>query len=307
MKKTHPLIDFHNSTWHTIEGTRIVDINYVMQWMCAVYPFHRQSCENPEFNVVSESNRCMVSTITLQCKTCKAMFSGKTENPNQDQQIRRSCVWATITSGETHAHAEEFLAHIGIPFMCFEAFEKTEHAMYDIVKHRAEESMVRAIEEEKSLCTEFDELGVPCTRAYLDGSWPIRSYGNKYQSRSGAAVVLGGHTGKVIHADSRNTFCIQCFINKRDNKVKEHKCFVNYIGSAGSMEPDILVHGFNQIFKQGLKVRTVIGDGDSTVFDQLKDKCVYGEELQKSNCKNHTLKNLKKHLHVVSAQLTIQT
>lgn len=251
------------------------------------------------FVPIKETAVCMVSTITLQCTACGMCFRGTTENPRNKQQIRKSCVWATLVSGETYAHTEEFLAHLGVPFMCFEAFSSTEVAMYDVVEAEAKSSMERAITEEKQSVDE-DQYGIPSTIAYIDGSWPIRSYGNKYSSRSGAAVIFGHESKKILYCGTKNTFCIQCYINERDNKNKEHRCFANYSGSAGSIEPAILVDGFRWLAERGLKIRMVVGDGDSNVFDCLKDQVDYGEELQKANCKNHAIKNLKKHLHTVN-------
>lgn len=238
--------------------------------------------------------------MTVECAECGATFTGTTESPMKQLQIRNSCVWATLVSGETYSHSEEFFAHLGVPFMCQEAFSKTELDMQEIVSEEADKSIDRAIDEEKAQTEFTDEEGLKCTTAFIDGSWPVRSYGNRYTSRSGAAVIFGKETKKIIHADTRNTFCIQCYVNTKQGKSKEHRCFLNHSGSAGSIEPEILVDGFIKLLRKGLKIRTVVGDGDSNVFDQLKDRVPYGEELEKANCKNHTIKNLKKHLHTVS-------
>lgn len=114
------------------------------------------------------------------------------------------------------------------------------------------------------------------------------------------AVLIGEKTGKVLFGDTLNTFCIQCMINERDKKDKPHTCYKNYAGTPGSMEPSISVRGVNHLYKAGIKFSTIIGDRDSNVFDAIVDNCPYGEELSKADCVNHTLKNVKKGLFVVS-------
>lgn len=158
----------------------MIDVNYLLRWVVALTNSHQNECELPQFTLVDEKFNAMVSTIYLQCKTCNVVFKGKTEEPSNPGGLRKSVVCAVVTSGETHAHAEEFFALMGSPFMCFKSFLKTEHDMFDIVKDMAEGSMERAIEEEKSQADVFDENGTACTKIYLDGSWPKRSYGGKY-------------------------------------------------------------------------------------------------------------------------------
>uniref|UniRef100_A0A8D8NU20 (northern house mosquito) hypothetical protein n=1 Tax=Culex pipiens TaxID=7175 RepID=A0A8D8NU20_CULPI len=238
----------------------------------------------------------MLSIFLVRCKTCGKRFTVRTENPEHKDSIRKSAVWATIAAGETHSHSEEFLAHMNIPFMCFSAFESTEHCIYDIVQPLSAKIMEEAIEEEKKLAKFHDEDGTPSTTVIVDGSWPVRSYGSKYSSRSGAAVIFGIETRKVLYADTRNTFCIQCYYNDKNGVNKKHKCFVNYSGSPGSMEVDVLLSGLNHMEMLGLKAKVVCGDDDSSAFDNIKDRLRYGEDVRKAQCINHKLKNFKKKL-----------
>lgn len=168
-----------DKSWVSIEGNRMVDVDYLLRWVLALTNKHKEDCDQPNFSLVEEKFSCMVSTIFLLCKTCNNIFKGKTENPTNPGSLRRSTVWSVVTSGETHAHAEEFFALMGSPFMCFSSFIKTEHEMYDKVEEMAQKSMEQAIEEEKILADEHDENGTAYTKVFLDGSWPKRSYSGK--------------------------------------------------------------------------------------------------------------------------------
>lgn len=289
-----------DADWNPVNGNRIIEPDYFLRCIFGLVNNHLETCPKPNFVLESESYKAMLSIFLVRCKTCGKRFTVRTENPEHKDSIRKSAVWATIAAGETHSHSEEFLAHMNIPFMCFSAFEATEHCIYDIVQPLSAKIMEEAIEEEKKLAKFHDEDGTPSTTVIVDGSWPVRSYGSKYSSRSGAAVIFGIETRKVLYADTRNTFCIQCYYNDKNGVDKKHKCFVNYSGSPGSMEVDVLLSGLNYMEMLGLKAKVVCGDDDSSAFDNIKDRLRYDEDVRKAQCINHKLKNFKKKLIAVS-------
>lgn len=118
--------------------------------------------------------------------------------------------------------------------------------------------------------------------------------------------MIGEKSGKVLYGDSKNTFCIQCYHNEKNQKNTDHRCFKNYAGSVGSIESAVVCEGINHLYGHGLKFSTIISDRDSNVFDDLVNNCEYGEELEKADCMNHALKNLKKGLLAVSYQYVLQ-
>lgn len=61
---------------------------------------------------------------------------------------------------------------------------------------------------------------------------------------------------------------------------KEHLCFKNWSGSANSMEPDIIVEGFNSsILMHNVRYKKFIADGVSAVFNRIKEKVDYGSQV----------------------------
>lgn len=67
------------------------------------------------------------------------------------------------------------------------------------------------------------------------------------------------------------------------------------------MEAAILVEGFQKSEEMhGLRYLAFIGDGDSSVFAQLKEKVPYGGFIKKFECKNHVIKNYTNALYKVS-------
>lgn len=52
--------------------------------------------------------------------------------------------------------------------------------------------------------------GTPLITVICDGSWPKRSYRNNYNSLSGAAIIVGYETKKVLFLGVRNKYCRIC-------------------------------------------------------------------------------------------------
>lgn len=80
---------------------------------------------------------------------------------------------------------------------------------YEILKEIAEESMKNAGIEEKEFAIKQGQLheGMPFIYNVTDGSWTKRSYGTNYSSPSGLGVIIGCHTGKVLHVGIKNNYC----------------------------------------------------------------------------------------------------
>lgn len=67
------------------------------------------------------------------------------------------------------------------------------------------------------------------------------------------------------------------------------------------MEADIVVEGFKKSEEMhGLQYLSFIGDGDSSVYANLRKNVSYGQKITKIECKNHVVKNYTSALHKVS-------
>lgn len=79
----------------------------------------------------------------------------------------------------------------------------------------------------------------------------------------------------------RNKYCSICArAENKDEIAKHHICFKNWSGSSSSMEQDIIVEGFNSSLEtHSLKYKKIIADGDSSVFNKIKEKVSYSLEV----------------------------
>ncbi|EZA47269.1 hypothetical protein X777_16541 [Ooceraea biroi] len=169
--------------------------------------------------------------------------------------------------------------------------------------------MKMAGEEEKQLAIERNETinGIPYITVVADGSWGKRSYGSAYDSLSGVGAIIGYRTRKVLFIGIRNKYCAPCdMAERRGLQVRKHKCYKNFDRNASStsMESDAIAEGFNSSLEMhGLIYKTVIADGDSSVYQSIMNNAPYREMhvmVRKIECTNHLLRNLCKKLKAVA-------
>lgn len=289
------IADNVDEAWNRLKRNRVVDLDYVLRWSLTFGAKHGSTCKAANFVLVNELNASMVSTVTFECTTCGRLFQGKTEDPRQEHQIRRSLVVGTLLSGGTHATTGELLAASDVPWISFKTFLKDEEDLDVILEEYHTASTITAIEEEKSMVPSDGELSK--TTVFVDGCYGTRSYNNKYRSTSGGAVIIGEKSKKILYGHTKSSYCLRCLLNERRGEpVKHHICYKNFDGPAGRMEPKIIVEGLNYMYELGLKATIIVGDGDCNSFDAAKDGTVYGEEIEKQNCRKHATRNLRKHL-----------
>lgn len=112
-------------------------------------------------------------------------------------------------------------------------------------------------------------------------------------------VVIGAATKKILFLGVRNKFCYICTKSKTaQEEIPHHECFVNYTGPSTGMESNVIVEAFRQSEKEyGLVYKYYIGDGDSSVFARIQEKCRYGRFVTKVECANHMTRCLSDNLH----------
>lgn len=143
---------------------------------------------------------------------------------------------------------------------------------------------------------QVDSDGIPFTDIIVDGQWSKRSYNNKGTANTGSAVGLGALSGKPLFVGVRNKVCYIC----QTQPQKEHDCFKNWDGTSSAMETDIILEGFrNSILMHRLRYRRLVGDGDSSVYQAIKDSYMTGNyftTVQKIQCYLHAIRCMNRNL-----------
>jgi len=224
------------------------------------------------------------------------------EPTKSDQlDINTAAVATTITAGIGYSSLEEICTGMNISCMSEKTYIKYRENIIDDYEKTAMQNMKKAAEEEKQLALEKNETinGIPYITVVSDGSWMKRSYGSNYDSPCGVGAIIGYNTKKILFVGIRNKYCAICDVAERKScEPKAHKCYKNFDSNASStrMESDAIVEGFkNSLEMHGLIYKTVVADGDSNVYQSIKNNNPYREQMimvQKIECTNHLLRNL---------------
>ncbi|GFY10033.1 uncharacterized protein TNCV_3699932 [Trichonephila clavipes] len=132
-----------------------------------------------------------------------------------------------------------------------------------------------------------------------DGSWLTR--GHTSNIRVGCVIDL--LTGFVIDYEVMSKRCGECeqtkFVLEEDSaefriwyEGHQDVCSATHVGSSGAMEVNAAVKLWERSESIGFRYTTLLSDGDSKSFLELKERNVYGSETQikKEECINHVSK-----------------
>lgn len=259
--------------------------------------------------MLQENYQALFSTLWFKCNVCSTLFKVASEKPAPKPMLRRAMVWGTLCSGGTFSYTKELLAFCDIPFMAQTTFVADEMEMDSILEAAKDASLLKAVSKEKEACLAelqaqgiaFDENDPVRAKVSLDGSWAARSYGSRYTSASGCGVIVAENTRKIIYIGCRNKRCSICNRQHRNgaNVKKDHKCYRNYSGSSGGMEPEIIIEGFQKLLESNLWLTMITTDGDSTTVSKVKNPITYGPSIEHQLCCNHISKNCGKKLREI--------
>ncbi|XP_045207235.2 uncharacterized protein LOC123559453 [Mercenaria mercenaria] len=149
-----------------------------------------------------------------------------------------------------------------------------------------------ALEEEKD---SIERKGHDGATVLLDGGWQKRGSGQNYNSLSGHVTIIGSETKKCVGFGVAKKSCRICKSSEKKGKLPtKHSCRRNYNGSSKGMESFLAVRGIKHLKNQGLKVKTVVMDDDSTTYSRIKK--AFTDDLEKCSDKNHVAKNFTNEL-----------
>ena len=103
--------------------------------------------------------------------------------------------------------------------------------------------------------------------------WSKRSSGNRYDSQSGHAILIGQNSRKIIDFALYQKACRMCnFAKARGTSTKSHDCHKNWTESSKSMECDGILKMCINAPSKKYRVHHLITDDDTTMRSQLKKK-----------------------------------
>ncbi|XP_064211833.1 uncharacterized protein LOC103314328 [Tribolium castaneum] len=229
---------------------------------------------------------------------CHGEFHLHTQDPfGNERNLNEAAVNGIIAIGGGYYNLEEFLCCLNISSMSYPTYKKYENKVSEDFSKAAVATMKEAAEEEILHAKEIgaiDQDGCALVPVVADGTWGTRSNKSNFNSLTGAAAIVGAHTGKVLYLGVRNKFCMICS-RQKERSPTDHVCTKNHIGSSGSMESQIILQGFKtSVEMYNIKYNTLIGDGDSSTYKKIIEGRPYNNlTVEKIECRNHLLRNLR--------------
>lgn len=110
----------------------------------------------------------------------------------------------------------------------------------------------------------------------------------------GHGTAIGKRTGKCLGVTLRTK---KCRCKRQKNCPKKHKCRKNWDGSSKGMEPHMGVELIKQVEEQGVRVRGIIGDEDSSTISRARKEV--RAELEKDSDMNHVKKTVSNALYAL--------
>lgn len=280
-----------------IKGNRITDLSYFLSKLSGASNHSSLfDCKLDNLKVIKEVHNGLESILTFQCNMCSYKTDICTVDPESPLDINTRAVNGIISIGCGYSHLQDMCNNLDMPCISLRKFNNTQQNIYNHLEKASLIEMQNAAREEIEIAKAENKLGpdgVPEIMVVCDGTWAKRSYRKKYSSKSGAAVIIGFKTQKVLYLGIKNKYCATCDKAKYENlSPPEHLCFKNYTGASTGMEAAILVEGFKRSEEMyGIRYSHFIGDGDSNVYKRILETFPYRKPVQKIECKNHLLRN----------------
>ena len=284
-----------------LDGCRIINLEQLAAFIQDVN-VHSQLCQLGRVSLIGEIFRNgTASILRARCSSCNCEIEFPTSHrvdgigKGRRWESNVAAVWGQMVTGGGHARLKETMSLMGIPVMTKKSFVATEKLINKRWYELLEESMKEAAEEEKKKAIEKGSYheGVPAITVILDAGWCKRAHKHSYNAKSGAGIIIGMETKKLLYMGVRNKYCSVCAqAESLGKEAPEHDCYKNWTGSSSSMESDIIVQGFQEAeSKYGLRYINFVGDGDSSVYPSLiAGVPQWGHAIRKIECANHAIK-----------------
>ncbi|XP_046844662.1 LOW QUALITY PROTEIN: uncharacterized protein LOC124438534 [Xenia sp. Carnegie-2017] len=166
--------------------------------------------------------------------------------------------------------------------------------LFPIIEQLANDSMTTNAFKVKEACgNDEGECGIS-----LDGTWQKRGHA----SHNGVVTAISLSTKKCVDVEVLSDKCkeFKKWKKKQSDPRYEvwkanHLCKINHSGSSNSMETVGAVRIFERsVATRGLKYIHMLGDGDSSTYNNIVDRKPYGDELipNKLECIGHVQKRV---------------
>lgn len=261
-------------------------------------------CTFDNLHIIKENKCGLDSVVIFECNFCRAVLKLHTST----NDINKQAVEGAMSVGIGFNNSEELFSVLEIPYMSTTLYQKCHEIISTAWENTASALMSEAAKEEAEHAIKtgsVDKDGIPLITVVADGCWSKRSYRTNYSALSGAAAIVGQHTGKVLYLAIKNKFCSVCDRHKnKETTPPSHTCFKNYEGASTGMEAESIVEGFKLSERMhGIRYSKLIADGDSSTYKKILEARPYKNiTVEKIECRNHLLRNFCNKLKAITTE-----
>lgn len=190
--------------------------------------------------LIGETRKGLNSVFKFQCKKCGMLrkLESCPKKPNQ-LSCNEEAVLGINGVGSGFYHLDEFLSQLNVPCMSGYKYNKISKEQQTDWWVLAKQLTMEALQEEVDLAIaagDVDSKGNALIAVICDAGWGKRSYGKKFNSLSGCAVLIGVRTKKIVFFGVRNKYCHTCKIaESKHTPVNNHICNINYTGPSSGI------------------------------------------------------------------------
>lgn len=175
---------------------RIVDIKFVFDQILSKNQNHIKGfdCSFVHSEFIKEIRKGFKCSWLFKCKMCNIETIIQSDIDDKHKiPINEAVANASIAVGIGYSQVNEFSACIDVPCMTNKSFIQNSNKIAEVINESAWEQMRLAGLEEKKLALERNDVdidGIPMCPVVADGQWGKRSYKTKYDSLSGAVILI---------------------------------------------------------------------------------------------------------------------
>lgn len=183
----------HDEENGILNGRRIVDLKYVLNWSLKLQKIHSRKCTSGQLELSEEKHIGLMSKIVFKCDLCSEVVEKYTEEPDKINNINSAMTWGTLSTGTSYSRIKEFLAVLQVPCLNYKMFHKIEmdlstkwtEELWKSIKEAGKEELQHALDNGS-----VDSDGTPFCTVIADAGWCHRSYGHGYNADSAAVSTL---------------------------------------------------------------------------------------------------------------------
>ncbi|GFW71715.1 uncharacterized protein TNCV_219291 [Trichonephila clavipes] len=220
---------------------------------------------------------------------------------NAPFDVNMRIVQGILSLGLGYSALEKFCMHMNLSIMSSKTFNSYKAKVLNGYLVGSNQLLVDVRKNVREAYGSKNDKDIVDIGVSYDGSWLTRGH----TSNIGVGCVIDLLTGFVIDYEVMSKRCGECeqtkFALEEDSadfriwyEGHQDVCSATHVGSSGAMEVNAAVKLWERSESIGYRYTTLLSDGDSKSFLELKERNVYGSETQikKEECINHVSKRL---------------